>query len=80
MDKKIIIQTIDTLKSTVHKGRSLNEYLISVAIDGGKTRLEAYTELGDEAKRIRVNELLLIHYPSLNLTNNDLKDIIQETY
>lgn len=80
MDKKITIQIIDVLKSSVYKDRSINEYLISIVIDNGNTKIEAYTELGDEAKRIRVNELLLSHYPTLNLTNNDLNYIIQEIH
>lgn len=79
MDKKIIIKTIDTFKSSVHKGREINEYLISLAIDNAKTNIEAYTELGDEAKRFRVNEMLVNHFPSSHLTKEGLKDIIIET-
>ena len=79
MDKKIIIKTIDKLKSSVHKGREINEYLICVAIDNNRTSIEAYTELGDDAKRLRVNELLLNHYPSTYLTEEALKEIIIET-
>ena len=79
MDKKIIIKTIDTFKSTVHKGREINEYLISLALDGAKTQIEAHTELGEDAKRFRVNDMLVEHFPSLNLTKEDLKDIIIET-
>ncbi len=78
MDKKIIIKTIDTFKSTVHKGREINEYLISLALDGANTQIEAHTELGDEAKRFRVNDMLLTHFPSSYPTNEELKDIIIE--
>jgi hypothetical protein len=78
MDKKIIIKTIDKLKSSVHKGREISEYLISVAMDNGKTQIEAYTELGEDAKRLRVNEILINHFPLSYPTKEDLKNIIVE--
>lgn len=79
MDKKIIIKTIDKLKSSVHKGREISEFLISVAVDNGKTQIEAHTELGDEAKRLRVNELLLNHFPFSYPTKEEINNIIIET-
>lgn len=75
MDKKIIVKRIDTLKSTTHKNREINEYLISVAIDNAETQIEAYTEFGEDAKRFRVNDMLVAH----NLINEDLEHIIIET-
>jgi len=80
MDKKLIIKEIDKLKSAVHEGRIVTEYLIYVMIDGNSQPLEAYTELGDVAKNARINELILIHFVSEdpNTPEPTKEEIIEE--
>lgn len=80
MDKKLIVKEIDKLKSAVHKDRIVTEYLIYVMIDGNTSPLEAYTELGDDAKNARINELILIHFISEdnNTPSPNKEDIIEE--
>jgi hypothetical protein len=74
--KKIIIKEIDRLKSTVHKPKSISEYLIYVMLDDIK--LNAYTELGEIAKKERVNELLLTHFITEQNNKISIEDIIEE--
>lgn len=78
--KKIVIKEIDRLNSTVHKPKSISEYLIYIMLDDVK--LKAYTEIGEAAKKERVNELLLTHFitEQNNKINNKIntQDIIQE--
>lgn len=51
----ISVKTIDTLKSTVHKGRVISEYIIYVMI--GDVAIKAYTEYGSKACVDRIDEL-----------------------
>lgn len=69
MEKKIVIKEIDKLVSVVSKERVVTEYLIYYMI--GDAKVEAYTELGDDAKKLRVNELLLKHIISDNFVMGD---------
>lgn len=80
MTKKIIIKEIDKLKSAVHADRIVTEYLIYVMNHGNSSPLEAYTELGEQAKSARVNELILIYFISDETTGEIInnKDIIEE--
>lgn len=57
--KRIIIKEIDKYTSRLYKGKTISEYLIYVDMDG--TRLHAYTELGEDAKQERVNQLVVEH-------------------
>jgi len=79
---KIIIKEIDKLISTLHKNRVISEYLIYLMYenDGNSAPLEAYTELGVEAKNTRVNELILLHFIPDNYNGNEIdkNQIIQE--
>jgi hypothetical protein len=75
MEQKILIKEIDKLVSVVSQSRVVTEYIIYYIVDGNK--VEAYTEFGDNAKNIRVNEMLLKHF----VTDNNkitLEDIIEE--
>jgi len=59
MEKKIVIKEIDKLVSVVNKGRVINEYIVYVM--HGSTKIEAHTELGDEAMKLRATELAVIN-------------------
>lgn len=79
MNKKIVIKEIDKLLSALHKDRIVSEYIIYVIMDDNYIQpLEAYTEFGDDAKKTRVNELILLHFITENnqLINNE--EIIEE--
>jgi len=73
---KIIIKEIDRYTSTTFSNKSISEYLIYVALTNGQ-KLYAYTEIGEEAKNIRVNELLVKYFMNNNNTINK-EDIIEE--
>ncbi len=75
---KIIIKESDRLKSSLHKNRSVSEYLVYLMND--KTAIECHNVIGNEAKNIKVNELLTIHFVSGNWNENklDLSEIIEE--
>lgn len=79
---KIIIKEIDKLISTLHKGRVITEYLIYLVhdTDGIPAPLEAYTEFGEEAKKTRVNELILLNFIPDTYTGVEINkdEIIQE--
>ncbi len=78
MNKKLIIKEIDKLKSAIHENRIVTEYLIYVMEDGNSQPLEAYTELGDSAKSVRVNELILINFSDDELSGFNKEEIIEE--
>jgi hypothetical protein len=59
MEKKIVIKEIDKLVSVVNKDRVITEYIVYVM--HGSTKIEAHTELGNEAMRIRATELAVQH-------------------
>lgn len=73
---KIIIKEIDRYTSTTFTNKSISEYLIYVALTNGQ-KLYAYTEIGKEAKNLRVNELIVKHFMDNNNTINK-EDIIEE--
>lgn len=60
LEKRIIIKEVDKLFSVTHKDKYISEFIIYLMI--GETRIEAYNELGEDAKKIRVNELLLTNF------------------
>ncbi len=72
MEKRIVIKEIDKLASAVHKDRIVTEYLIYLMQSpylSNEMALEAHTEFGDDAKNIRVNELLITHF---DITDNEI--------
>lgn len=75
MKQKILIKEIDKLVSVVSQSRVVTEYIIYYMVDDNK--VEAYTEFGDNAKNIRVNEILLKHF-IIDNENIILSDIIEE--
>jgi hypothetical protein len=70
--KSILIKEIDQLHSNLHKNRMVSEYLVYLIQNDVK--LECYSELGKEAKDMRVNELIVSNF-DLEIA---LEDIIQE--
>jgi hypothetical protein len=74
--KKIIVKEIDRFNSTVFKEKQISEYLIYLMLDDIK--LNAYTEIGSDAKKERVNELLLTHFITEQNNKISIEDIIQE--
>jgi hypothetical protein len=70
--KKIVVKEIDRLNSTIHKGKTISEYLIYLIENDVK--LACYSEFGEKAKNLMVNQLIL---ENINL-NTSLEDIIQE--
>jgi len=79
MEKKIVIKEIDKLKSALHKDRIVTEYVIYVIINDNHIQpLEAYTEFGEDAKKTRVNELILLHFITEDNQPINNEDIIEE--
>jgi hypothetical protein len=81
MEKKIVIKEIDKLASALHKDRIVTEYLIYLIINENHIQpLEAYTEFGEDAKKIRVNELILLHFINEDIIQHPIieADIIEE--
>lgn len=72
--QKIIIKEIDRYYSKKLGKKHISEYLIYVTIDGINT--ECFNEFGEEAKKERVNMLLLETCLPLNKTV--LNEIIEE--
>jgi hypothetical protein len=70
--KKIIIKEIDQFKSSVHKDKTISEYLIYLMENDVK--LGCYSEIGEENKNLMVNELLLEHISA----STNIENIIQE--
>ena len=73
---KIVIKEIDRYTSKTFKNKSISEYLIYVTLSDGQ-KLYAYTEIGNEAKNLRVNELIVKYFMKDNNTINK-EDIIEE--
>jgi hypothetical protein len=73
--KKIIIKEIDKYYSKTDKKKVISEYLVYLTIDD--TNIQCFNEIGDHAKKERVNMLLLSDFHTM-LNQNDLKDIIEE--
>jgi hypothetical protein len=72
--QKIIIKEIDRFYSRKRGKNYISEYLIYVTIDGINT--QCFNEFGNEAKKERVNMLLLEMSTSLN--HSVLNEIIEE--
>lgn len=64
MNKKIIIKEVDKFTSEKNPDKKVSEYLIYLALKDGSNlkNLECYLEIGEENKKLRVNELLVEHF------------------
>jgi hypothetical protein len=59
-EKKIVLKEIDKLVSVVSPTRVVTEYMVYLMVN--EQKVAAYLELGEEAKSIRVNELIIEHF------------------
>ena len=73
---KIIIKEIDVFKSKLFKNKTISEYLISVILND--ICVSAYPEIGEVAKKERVNELLVKFFINDNSPSINIEDIITE--
>lgn len=71
---KIVIKEIDKYTSHLFKDKMIPEYIIYLMSEEG-VKKEAYTEIGEEAKKLRVNELLLNNF---EYNEHIIDDIILE--
>lgn len=76
MNKKIVIREIDKFASVTSKNKIISEYAIYYIIDG--INVEAHLEIGDTAKKLRVNQILLNHFISDNTQFNEIDFPIEE--
>jgi hypothetical protein len=61
--KKIVVKEIDKLISKIHKGKIVTEYLVTLVIDDlVNIPIESHIELGETAKKLRVNELIMNNF------------------
>ena len=60
MKKKILIKEIAIYQKKGDKKKEVSEYIIYVMV--GDTKIEAYTEIGQDSKINRLNELILTHF------------------
>lgn len=74
--KKIVVKEIDRLKSSIYKPKEISEYLIYLMLDNVK--ISAHTEIGEIAKRDRINDLLLTHFITEENNKIFIEDIIEE--
>jgi len=75
---KIIIKEIDKYRSLTFKHKLISKYIIYLT-SVNNNNIEAYIEYGEEAKKARVNELLVTHFiHNNNEINKD--EIITELY
>jgi hypothetical protein len=71
---KIIIKEIDKYNSLLFNGKTVSEYIIYLMSEDG-VKKEAYLEIGEEAKKLRVNELLMNNF---DYNEHIIDDIILE--
>jgi hypothetical protein len=76
MNKKIVIKETDKLYSKKVKNKFVSEYLIYLTIDN--INVMCFNEIGDLAKKERVNMLLLEQFSTIDLNQNVLGEIIEE--
>jgi len=71
--EKIVVKEVDKLKSLIHNGKVISEYLIYLDVDTNGHHANAFIEIGEAAKKLRVNELLLNHF---NGDNSVIEEIM----
>jgi len=75
MNKSLVIKEVDRYVSKLHK-KHVSEYLIYLLIDN--IRVSAFLEIGEQSKKLRVNELLLEHFyfnNNINIDSSSIKEI-----
>ena len=73
---KIVIREIDKYTSHLFKDKMKSEYIIYLMSEEG-VKKEAYMEIGEEAKKLRVNELLMNNFEYNEHIINDI--ILEQT-
>lgn len=79
--KRIVIKEIDKLKSKTNKTKIVSEYLIYVMLnhDGEDIKLKAFSEIGEENKIARINQIILEDFTTNEtLSLSSKHNIIQE--
>lgn len=66
---RILIKESDQFTSSLHEGRTVSEYLVYLMKEDRP--IECYLELGEDAKKYRVNELLYNHFGVVNKLSLD---------
>ena len=75
--KKIVVKEIDQYTSKMFINKVVSEYLIYVITEDG-VKHSAYTEIGEENKKARVNELVMAYFLFDNQNKYIIEDIIEE--
>jgi hypothetical protein len=73
---RILIKEIDKYTSNVFKNKTVSEYMIYLMTEDG-VKKEAYLEMGVEAKKLRVNQLLMDNFEYNKEIINDV--ILEQT-
>jgi hypothetical protein len=73
---RILIKEIDKYTSNVFKNKTVSEYMIYLMTEDG-VKKEAYLEMGPEAKKLRVNQLLMDNFEYNKEIINDV--ILEQT-
>lgn len=72
------------LVKELNKKDSVSQYIIYLMIGEDKTPIHAYIEIGEENKKLRVNEMILEHFVDHETLKSHnkiiLEDIIFEEY
>jgi hypothetical protein len=75
VNKKILIKEIDKYQSTSFENKTISEYLIYLMEDDVK--VSAFTEIGEKAKKERVNMMFLSSFP-LTINKDEHNSYIEE--
>ena len=75
VNKKILIKEIDKYQSTSFENKTISEYLIYLM--EGDVRVSAFTEIGEKAKKERVNMMFLSSFP-LTINKDEHNSYIEE--
>jgi len=75
VNKKILIKEIDKYQSTSFENKTISEYLIYLMEDD--VRVSAFTEIGEKAKKERVNMMFLSSFP-LTINKDEHNSYIEE--
>jgi len=75
VNKKILIKEIDKYQRTSFENKTISEYLIYLMEDDVK--VSAFTEIGEKAKKERVNMMFLSSFP-LTINKDEHNSYIEE--
>ena len=75
VNKKILIKEIDKYQSTSFENKTISEYLIYLMEDDVK--VSAFTEIGEKAKKERVNMMFLSSF-TLTINKDEHNSYIEE--